>query len=89
MWRNGSSFADLMANNFGVDKSSITAETISATISSEMQTSAVKAVLLATVLMLLYIWFRFKDIRFAASAVLALLHDVLAVLTCYAVANGL
>ena len=42
---------------------------------------------MATVLMLLYIWFRFKDIRFAASAVLALLHDVLVVLTCYAVAK--
>lgn len=78
-------FAEMMANNFGVDKSSITAETISATISSEMQTDAVKAVLLSTVLMLLYIWFRFKDIRFGASSVIALVHDVLVVLAFYAV----
>jgi SecD/SecF fusion protein len=35
--------------------------------------------------MLLYIWFRFKDIRFAGSAVLALVHDVLIVLTFYAI----
>lgn len=34
--------------------------------------------------MLIYIWFRFSDVRFAASAVLALLHDVLVVLTFYA-----
>ena len=34
--------------------------------------------------MLLYIWFRFKDIRFAASAILALVHDVLVVITVYA-----
>ena len=37
--------------------------------------------------MLLYIWFRFKDIRFATSAVAALLHDVLVVLAFYAVAR--
>jgi len=37
--------------------------------------------------MLLYIWVRFKDIRFAASAVLALVHDVLVVVACYALAK--
>ena len=36
---------------------------------------------------LFYIWFRFKDLRFAGSAVLALLHDVLVVLAFYAVAK--
>ena len=80
-------FADVMVNQFGVDESSITAETISATISSEMQTDAVKAIVVATILMLLYIWFRFKDIRFGASSVLALIHDVLVVLAFYAVAK--
>ncbi len=77
-------FADTMAANFGVDKTGITAETISATISSEMQSDAVKAIIVSTILMLLYIWFRFKDIRFGASSVLALLHDVLVVLAFYA-----
>jgi SecD/SecF fusion protein len=33
--------------------------------------------------MLAYIWLRFKDIRFGASAVIALSHDVLVVLSCY------
>jgi SecD/SecF fusion protein len=37
--------------------------------------------------MLVYIWFRFKDIRFAASSVLALVHDVLVVLAFYAIAR--
>ena len=78
-------FADTMATNFGVDESSITAETISATISSEMQSDAIKAIIVATILMLLYIWFRFKDIRFGASSVIALIHDVLVVLAFYAV----
>lgn len=78
-------FSDVMVTNFGVDAGSITAETISATISSEMQSDAVKAIVVSTILMLLYIWFRFKDIRFGASAVAALVHDVLVVLAFYAI----
>lgn len=76
-----------MVENFGVEEEKITAETISSTISSEMQSGAVKAVLVAIVCMLIYIWFRFKDARFGASAVLALTHDVLVVLAFYAVAR--
>ena len=52
-----------------------------------MRQDAIVAVIVATICMLLYIWFRFKDIRFAGSAVLALLHDVLVVLAFYAVAR--
>lgn len=76
-----------LEENFGVDKEKITAETISSTISSEMKSDAIVAVLIATICMLLYIWFRFKDIRFAASSVLALVHDVLVVLAFYAIAK--
>lgn len=76
-----------LTENFGVDEEKITAETISSTISSEMRNDAILAVVIATACMLLYIWFRFKDVRFAASAVIALLHDVLVVLAFYAVAR--
>ena len=76
-----------MADEFGVDKETITAENISSTISSEMRQDAIIAVVVATICMLIYIWFRFKDIRFAASAVTALLHDVLMVLAFYAVSR--
>ena len=76
-----------MADEFGVDTSKITAENISSTVSNEMRQDAVVAVIIATICMLLYIWFRFKDIRFATSAVLALLHDVLIVMVFYAVAR--
>ena len=76
-----------LVDNFQVDDSLITFENISSTVSSEMRQDAVVAVAIATVLMLLYIWFRFKDIRFATSAVLALLHDVLIVVLFYAVAR--
>ncbi|MBO5031713.1 MAG: protein translocase subunit SecD [Lachnospiraceae bacterium] len=79
--------ADELEANFGVNKELITAETISSTISSEMKSDAVVAVIISAICMLIYIWFRFKDIRFAASSVAALLHDVLVVLTFYAVAR--
>ena len=76
-----------LVDEFGVDAKKITSESISSTVSSEMRTDAAKAVIMATVLMLLYIWFRFKDIRFASSAVLALIHDVLVVFAFYAIAR--
>ena len=78
---------DALAEQFGVDAELIIAESISGAVSKEMKEDAVVAVVISTVCMLIYIWFRFKDIRFAASAVLALVHDVLVVLTCYAVAK--
>lgn len=76
-----------LVEKFGVDEETITAENISSTISSEMKSDAVWAVAIATVCMLIYIWFRFKDIRFAGSAVMALIHDVLVVLAFYALAR--
>ena len=80
-------FNQEMVDHFGVDAEKITAETISAAVSDEMKMDAVVAVIIATICMLIYIWFRFSDIRFAASAVLALCHDVLVVLAFYAVAK--
>lgn len=74
-----------LVEKFGVDDSLITAENISSTVSAEMRQDAIIAVIVATICMLIYIWIRFKDVRFATSAVLALLHDVLIVLAFYAV----
>ena len=75
---------DTLAENCDVDASTITSQSISSTISGEMRSDALKAVIVSCIFMLLYIWFRFKDIRFAASAILALVHDVLVVITVYA-----
>ena len=73
-----------LAENFGVDQEKITADSISGAISAEMKNDAIIAVIIATFCMLIYIWFRFSNLTFAASAVLALVHDVLVVLTFYA-----
>lgn len=78
-------FKAAMVDHFSVDADKITTETISSTVSNEMKSDAVIAVIVATLCMLIYIWLRFKDIRFGASSVLALVHDVLVVLTFYAI----
>ena len=80
-------FNKVMVDNFNVTEDDIATENISSTVSSEMRRDAIVAVIIATIFMLLYIWFRFKDVRFATSAVLALLHDVLIVLGFYAIAR--
>ncbi len=80
-------FAAAMVEKFGVDASKISAENISATVSTEMRNDAIIAVAIATVCMLLYIWFRFSSLSFAGAAVIALLHDVLVVVGFYAVAR--
>lgn len=75
---------DTLVEKYGVDEKAIEEQSISAVVSGEMQKDAVIAVVIAGICMLIYIWFRFKDIKFGASAVFALLHDVLCVLTVYA-----
>lgn len=76
-----------LVDKFSVDENLISTESISATVSSEMRKDAIVAVIVATICMLIYIWFRFKDICFAGSAVLALAHDVLVVLAFYAISR--
>ncbi len=81
------SLNEMFAENYGVDVASISSENISSTIGGEMRRQSLIAVLVAALLILLYIWIRFKDLRFGGSAVIALIHDVLVVLALYAVAR--
>jgi len=74
---------DLIAAYPAIDKDNIQAENISSTISGEMRANAVRAVIIAVICMLLYIWLRFRNIRFASSAVIALIHDLFVVLAFY------
>ena len=76
-----------LEDNFGVKESDIQSENISGTISSEMRHTSVVAVIVAVILILFYIWFRFRDLRFATSAILALCHDVLVTISVYALAR--
>ncbi|MGN0407660.1 MAG: protein translocase subunit SecD [Bacteroides sp.] len=72
-----------LESKFGVNEESIDSQSISSTVSSEMKRDAVVATILAIICILVYIWFRFKDICFATSAIIALIHDVAVVLVFY------
>ena len=74
-----------LEKNLNVTEKDIQSTNISSTISGEMRRNSIVAVLIAVAMMLVYIWFRFKDIRFGSSAVIALAHDVLVTLALYAV----
>ncbi len=75
----------MLAENFDIAEEDVTSQSISSTISGEMRSDAIIAVVVSCICMLIYIWFRFSDIRFAASAIIALAHDVLVVLGVYAI----
>ncbi|MBE5921446.1 MAG: protein translocase subunit SecD [Lachnospiraceae bacterium] len=77
----------VLVEQFGAIESSFQTDYISSSVSEEMKSDAIISVLLATLCMLLYIWMRFKDLKFATSAIIALLHDVLIVLVFYGVAR--
>ncbi|MCH5264653.1 MAG: protein translocase subunit SecD [Lachnospiraceae bacterium] len=77
-----------LAENFHVEQDQVESETISASVSNEMKTDAVVATLIAIVCMLIYIWIRFRNITTGASAVIALIHDVIVVFTVYVVASA-
>jgi len=67
--------------------SEVSAQSISSTISGEMQKDAIIAIIISSILMLIYIAIRFSDVRFGASAVIALIHDVMVVFAIYAIAK--
>ena len=76
-----------LSKKYSIKEKNIQIQSISASVSGEMKRDAVLAVIIAAICMLIYIWFRFKDIVFAGSAILALLHDVIVVLLVYAAAK--
>lgn len=79
---------EAIKEKFPIEEDSIVeSDTIGGSVSNSMKQSAVISVIISTICMMIYIWFRFRDIKFAAAAVIALLHDVLIVLAFYALAR--
>ncbi len=75
----------MLVEKFGAIEDKFDEVSVSATVSAEMGKNAIIATLLAVGCMLIYIFFRFRDIRFAASAIIALVHDIVLVVLFYAV----
>jgi len=76
----------MLINDFGASDE-FDENAISASVSKEMTRDAIVAIIIAIICMLIYIWFRFKDIKFAVSGIMALAHDVLIVVIFYGVSR--
>ncbi|MDA1260405.1 MAG: protein translocase subunit SecD [Planctomycetota bacterium] len=62
---------------------------VGARVSGEIQTAAVRAILLSLILTIVYISFRFREYRYGFAAVVAVFHDVLFALGALAVGDAL
>ena len=76
---------EALSLRFGLVDEDFEYSSVSASVSEAMRRSAVLAVVVASVLMLIYISVRFRDFRTGSSAVLAQFHDALVVLCIYAI----
>ena len=77
---------DTLAGVFGItDEDVLSSEQFGPSVGDELKMNAVKAVLIASIGMLIYIIFRFKSWKYGASAILGVVHDVLMVISFYAI----
>lgn len=76
---------EAIKKKYNITDDNLSVRDISATISNEMKQKSFLAVILSCLAMLLYVSFRFKDIKIGASSILALIHDALIVLSFYAI----
>lgn len=76
---------DSFEKKYNITEDSISVRDISATISNEMRKTSFLAIFISCVAMLIYVSLRFKDIKIGSSAIIALVHDSLVVLACYAI----
>ncbi len=65
------------------------ARSVSASVSKELITSSAITILLSLIIMFAYIWFRFGKWEYSTSAILALAHDVLFVLSVFSIFHGM
>lgn len=74
-----------LSETYSIDKSNFSTEDVSATISSEMKKTSIISIISACLAILIYVSIRFKDFKFGASSILALLNDALILIVFYGV----
>ena len=77
---------DALGESFGVTEEDVLAsEQFGPSVGDELKKNAVKAVVIASIGMLIYIIFRFKSWKYGFSAVVGVAHDVLMVIALYGI----
>lgn len=75
---------NIFVDKYGLDKNNFQSEKVGPTMGDEIKNKALLSTLIATVLMLAYISWRF-ELRFGISAIFALVHDILIMLSVYSI----
>ena len=71
---------------YGLDDSAVvSSEEFGPSIGKELRNNALQSILIAAICMLLYIIFRFRSWKYGAAAVAGILHDVLILISVYAI----
>jgi len=79
---------DTINAEFGTtDEDVVAQELFGPSVGKELRNNAILAIVLASICMLIYIRFRFAQWKFGAAALLGVLHDVLIVISFYAIFN--
>ena len=76
---------EAISSKYSLTEDNFSIRDISATISNEMKSKSYLAVLVSCIAMLIYVSFRFKNFKIGASAIIALLHDALVLVSFYAI----
>lgn len=74
-----------LTDSFGAAEKDVDSESIGCAFSKEIKTDVLISALIASICILIYVWFRFKNIRYVLSVLLILLHDLLLVTAFYAI----
>ncbi len=78
---------DLVRASLANSSDQLSVQTFSPAIAANFRATAVAAVVLSLLLILIYIWVRFGSVRYSAAAIVALTHDVLCVIGFLALAE--
>lgn len=79
---------ETLGKDFGVTQKNVLAsEEFGPTVGKELKTNAIKSIIIAAIGMLIYIIFRFKSWKYGIASIAGILHDVLMVLSFYAIFN--
>lgn len=78
-------FTEAISSKYQLNDGDYSIRDISATISNEMKKTSFLAVLVSCIAMLIYVSLRFKNFKTGASAIIALLHDALVLVSFYAI----
>ena len=75
-----------LEEEFGItDEDVLASEQFGPSVGNELKTNALKAVIIASIGMLIYIIFRFKSWQYGMSAIIGVVHDVLMVIAFYCI----